>query len=130
MYTHVTDNELFPVLQSASRKSHSAETALLKIVNDILLDMNHQNVSLLVFPDLSAAFDTVDHTILLWRLETSFGVTGDVLKRFASYLSDRSQRVAVNGELSDSCNVYKMQLTGSYLALFSFFLNGAWLSAM
>ena len=79
LYTHVTDNELFPVLQSAYRKSHSTETALLKIVNDILLDMNHQNVSLLVFLDLSAAFDTVDHTILLRRLETSFGVTGDVL---------------------------------------------------
>ena len=47
LYTHVTVNELFLVLQSAYRKSHSTKTALLKIVNDILLDMNHQNVSLL-----------------------------------------------------------------------------------
>ena len=83
------------------RKSHSTETALVKIVNDILLDMNRQHVSLLVLLDLSAAFDTVDHIILLHRLETSFGVTGDALKWIASYLSARSQRVMINGVLSD-----------------------------
>ena len=63
--------------------------------------MNRQHVSLIVLLDLSAAFDTVDYAILLRRLETSFGVTGDVLKCFGSYLSGRSQRVAVNGKLSD-----------------------------
>ena len=86
---------------SAYRKSHSTETALVKIVHDILLDMNRQHVSLLVLLDLSAAFDTVDHIILLRRLETSFGVTGDALKWIASYLSARSQRVMINGVLSD-----------------------------
>ena len=90
LYAHVMNNELFPELQSVYRKSHSTETALVKIVNDILLDMNRQRVSLLVLLDLSAAFDTVDHTILLRRLETSFGVTGDALKWIASYLSARS----------------------------------------
>ena len=63
--------------------------------------MNRQHVSLLVLLDLSAAFDTVDHTILLRRLETSFGVTGDALKWIASYLSARSQRVMIDGVLSD-----------------------------
>ena len=86
---------------SAYRKSHSTETALVKKVNDILLDMNRQHVSLLVLLDLSAAFDTVDHIFLLRRLETSFGVTGDALKWIASYLSARSQRVMINGVLSD-----------------------------
>ena len=63
--------------------------------------MNRQHVFLLVLLDLSAAFDTVDHTILLRRFETSFGVTGDVLKWIASYLSARSQRVMIDGVLSD-----------------------------
>ena len=101
VYAHVMNNELFPELQSAYRKSNSTETALVKIVNDILLDLNRQLVSLLVLLDLSAAFGTVDHTILLRRLETLFGVTGDALKWIASYLSTRSQRVTINGVLSN-----------------------------
>ena len=64
VYSHTTDNELFPVLQSAYRKGHSTETALLRVVNDILSNMNKQHVSILVLLDLSAAFDTVDHAIL------------------------------------------------------------------
>ena len=63
--------------------------------------MNSQHVSFLVLLDLSAAFDTVDHNILLRRLETSFGVTGDALKWFDSYLSGRTQRVIVDGKLSE-----------------------------
>ena len=101
VYAHVMNNELFPELQSAYRKSNSTETALVKIVNDILLDLNRQHVSLLVLLDLSAAFGTVDHTILLRRLETLFGVTGDALKWIASYLSTRSQRVTINDVLSN-----------------------------
>ena len=101
VYSHMTDNDLFPVLQSAYRKGHSTETALLRVVNDILSNMNKQYVSILVLLDLSAAFDTVNHAILLGRLETSFGITDAALAWFASYLSGRSQRVSVNGEISD-----------------------------
>ena len=64
LYAHVMNDELFSELQSAYGKSHSTETALVKIVNDILLDMNRQQVSLLVLLDVGAAFDTVDHTML------------------------------------------------------------------
>ena len=102
LYAHMTGKELFPVLQSAYRKFHSTETALLRVVNDILFNMNRKHISLLVLLDLSAAFDTVDHNILLLRLETSFGVTGSVLKWISSYLSGRCQRVSVNGCFSDS----------------------------
>ena len=65
------------------------------------MNNNKQHVSILVLLDLSAAFDTVDHAILLIRLETSFDITDAALAWFSSYLSGRSQRVSVNGERSD-----------------------------
>lgn len=106
LYTHAIDNDLFPLFQSAYREFHSTETALLRVVNNILFNMNRKHVSLLVLLDLSAAFDTVDHhTILLNRLEISFGVTGSALDWISSYLSGRIQRVSVNGGLSDTCPV-------------------------
>ena len=60
------------------------------------------HVTLLVFHDLSAAFDTADHSSLLTSLQTRFGISGKVLKCFASYLHDRSQRITINGTLSES----------------------------
>ena len=105
IYAHITENGLFPELQSAYKSAHSTETALLKTVNDILLNMNSQHMSLLVLLDLSAAFDTVDHNILLRRLKTSFGVTSDALKWFDSYLSGRTQRVIVDGKHSERCHL-------------------------
>ena len=76
------DLGLYPLFQSAYRKDHSTETALLKVQNDILMNMNRQHVTLLVLLDLSAAFDTVDHKILLHRLHASLGITGTALKWF------------------------------------------------
>ena len=75
-FPHFRVNSLtvIPEFQSAYRKYHSTETALLRIPNDILVSMNKQQVTLLVFLDLSAAFDTVDHDILLSRLEYKFGI--------------------------------------------------------
>ena len=100
-HCHMTVNNLFPPFQSAYRKNHSTETALLKITNDILLNMNKQHVTLLVVLDLSAAFDTIDQDILLNRLSTKFGIEGTVLKWFSSYLKGRSQRVSVHGTVSE-----------------------------
>ena len=93
---------LYLLLQSAYRKGHSTETALLKVQNDILMNMNRQHVTLLVLLDLSAAFDTVDHNILLTRLKTSIGIRGTALNWFTLYLSDRSQRISLGGCHSDS----------------------------
>ena len=93
-------NNIYPLLQSAYRKQHSTETALLKVMNDILLKMNSQHVTLLVMLDLSAAFDTVNHKILLERLQHDIGIFGVPLQWFKSYLSNRSQRIAVQGTLS------------------------------
>ena len=98
-------NYLFPPFQSAYRPHHSTETALLKGKKDILMNMDRQCVTLLVLLDLSAAFDTVDHAILIDRLSTEFGVTGPVLNWFTSYLSNRSQRVSIDGVLSEKVNL-------------------------
>ena len=93
-------NNLFPVFQSAYRQNHSTETALLKVMNDILLNMNNQCVTLLILLDSSAAFDTVNHDTMLRRLEYSFGIQGKALSWFASYLSGRAQRIMMNESLS------------------------------
>ena len=68
----------------------------LKVQNDILLAMDRQHVTLLVLLDLSAAFDTVDHRVLLRRLEVTYGITGTALQWFRSYLTGRTQRVYIN----------------------------------
>ena len=87
---HMTDQNLHEPNQSAYRKAHSTETALLKVFNDILVAIDHKECVMLILLDLSAAFDTVNHMALLERMEKQFGVTGNALSWFVSYFSDRS----------------------------------------
>ena len=98
----MTINGLHLELQSAYKKHHSTESTLLKVKNEILLNMDAQKVTLVALLDLSTAFDTVRHDILLDRLRSRLRVTDQALNWFTSYLSDRTQRVAGNGGLSDS----------------------------
>ena len=74
--THINSSNKSNQYQSAYRKFHSTETALLKIHNDILASMDAGKVTALTLLDLSAAFDTIDHTILLSRLDDWFGLPG------------------------------------------------------
>ena len=99
---HMTTNDLHMPLQSAYKQNHSTKSALLKVKNDILLNMEAQKVTLLLLLDLSAAFDTVRHDTLLNRLKSRFGVDGKALEWFASYLADHTQRVTVNDGLSSA----------------------------
>ena len=101
LHTFLDEEQLFPSGQSAYRPYHSTETLLLKFKNDLLLNMNKQHVTLVVLLDLSAAFDTVDHMILLRRLQHKFGISDTALKWFSSYLAGRSQRIIINGVQSD-----------------------------
>lgn len=82
IHGHLICNNLYPVAQSAYRRNHSTETALLKVMNDFLLNMNKQHVTILVLRDLSAAFDTVDHSILLNRLSSKLGLNGTAIPDF------------------------------------------------
>ena len=65
--------------QSAYRQYHSTETALLKILNDVYTSVDGKKITILVSLDLSAAFDTLEHSTLLQRLENTFGVSGQTL---------------------------------------------------
>ena len=82
--------------QSAYKSHHSCETALTKLTKDILWAMENKSVLILVCLDLSAAFDTVDHDVLIQTLHNQFGVSGKALDWFCSYLHDRYMKVLVN----------------------------------
>ncbi len=109
---HIEEHLLSNHVQSAYKRFHSTETALLKIHNDILCNMDNGKVTALTLLDLSAAFDTIDNASLLERLHGHFGISCAVLQWFKSYISNRQQRVHIDGSLS-----YPQDL---HLALFCF----------
>ena len=111
-------------MQSAYKKHHSTETALLYIQNDILNSIDQNKVVLLVLLDLSAAFDTIDHELLINRLSSRLGLSGCVLDWFRSYLKNRSQRVKLDNVLSDHTLLRYGVLQGSVLSpiLFSIYV--------
>ena len=91
--------------QSAYRAQHSTETAVLKVLSDILIAADHGDLSMLTLLDLSAAFDTVDHPILHCRLKTSYGLNSVVHMWICSYLANRTQYVRCPGSRSTSLPV-------------------------
>ena len=97
---HLVGNGLLEPLQSGYRSNHSMETALLKLVNDLLCSADEGKVSVLALLDLSSAFDTIDHEVLLKRLHDTYGIEGTVLNWFHSYLSERTQSVSFCGRAS------------------------------
>ena len=98
---YIESNNLLPPYQSAYRKYYSTETATIKVVNDILWNMERQNITSLVAMDLSAAFDTVDHSILLEVLESCFGIQNNALNWLNSYLQPRYMHVKINNTNSE-----------------------------
>ena len=116
---YMDENHLHELFQSAYKKFHSTETAMVRIKNDFLSALDDGNAILVVCLDLSAAFDTVDHEILLTRLEKRIGITGNCLAWFRSYLSNRSQKVLINDVTSSardlSCGVPQGSVLGPKL---------------
>ena len=98
--------DLMPDLQSAYRANHSTETAVLKVLSDILRAVDGGDLAALALLDLSAAFDTVDHETLLHRLKQSYGLGGRAHDWFQSYLSGRFQSVRCGGTSSTPTKLY------------------------
>jgi len=80
-----------PPLQSGFWRGHSTEYAILEVLSDILQAVDHGELATLVFLELTAAFDMVDHFILLECLQQTFGIADTALCWFQSYLSSRKQ---------------------------------------
>ena len=88
--------------QSAYKKFHSTESALLRVENDVLLNMEKGRVTALTLLDISAAFDKIDHLTLISHLSSCYGISGTALDWFTSYLSDRCQQVKIQDYISDA----------------------------
>ena len=117
--SHILENKLANQYQSAYRQFHSTETALLKVHNDILLNMDKGQITALTLLDLSAAFDTIDHSILMERLSDWYGITGTALSWFSSYVTNRAQLVKIKDILSEpqsiKCGVPQGSVLGPVL---------------
>ena len=94
---HLSASELMDALQSAYREKHPAETALLKVQNDMLSSLDGEgSVVVLLMLDSSAEFDRIDHALFISRLGDMYGIHDQALVWIKSYLSDRLQRVNIN----------------------------------
>jgi hypothetical protein len=85
-FQYLTSADLLPSPQSGFRPGHSTETAVLRVLSDILQAVDREDVAALILLDLSAAFDMVGHNILLQRLRISYGIDDTAYRWFQSYL--------------------------------------------
>jgi hypothetical protein len=97
---YLLSSKNFPEFQSAFRPYHSTETALNCVFNELYENMNLGNLSLLVSIDLSAAFDLVNHDLLISCLETTFGIHEPTLSLIRTFLTPRTMVVSYNNQIS------------------------------
>ena len=123
-YEHLKSNDMLHKLQSGFRKSHSTETALIRLVDQLFFDLDENKVTGLVFIDYKKAFDLINHDILLARL-CGYDIGERDLKLIGNYLTGRSQYVNIDGTLSQSKPVHLGVPQGSVLGplLFLVFIN-------
>ena len=119
---YMTINQLHEPMQSAYRACHSTEIALVRVQNDILRTLDQGGAAILVLLDLSAAFDTIDHSILLSRMESVLGVKGSALQWFKSYLLCRKQRIKINDDFSENQEILWSVPQGSVLGALLFLI--------
>jgi hypothetical protein len=96
---YLASNSLLNTNQSGFTKHHSTETLLASLYSKLVSAIGRQQVSCLCLLDISAAFDTLDHEILLKRLSTWFGISDTALQWLTSYLSARTFSVKASGHI-------------------------------
>lgn len=124
LFQYFSDNNLFYNHQYGFRKDYSTETAVLELVDRIHADLDERKLPLAIFLDLSKAFDTIDHKILLKKLE-HYGIHNSELKWFHSYLTNRTQFVEIEGVRSTFGEITTGVPQGSILGplLFLIYIN-------
>ena len=120
LYTYLSDKALLSDFQSGFRPKHSTLSALIHMCDEWYRSMDQGNLTGVVFLDIRKAFDSINHTILLDKMNR-LGIHGNQLKRFCSYLSNRMQRCQVNNCLSPPkeivCGVPQGSILGPLLFL-------------
>ena len=124
LYEYFTENNLFYKSQYGYRKGHSTELAALELADRISQHLDKGEIPIAIFLDLSKAFDTLDHKILLSKLQY-YGVKGAALNWFESYLSNRSQYVIYENTKSQQSPLSTGVPQGSVLGplLFLIYMN-------
>ena len=124
LFNHFTENGLFYNSQYGFRQGHSTELAALELVDKIVSSIDNKCTSLNIFIDLSKAFDTLDHQILLCKLK-HYGIKGNSIKLLSSYLQHRKQTVQFKNIFSNSQLIKTGVPQGSIIGplLFIIYLN-------
>ena len=115
MNAYLSANDLHVPSQFGYKRHHSCETFLLKLIDDILVTIDRRLGVVVLIIDLSAAFDTVDHSVLLNILKVKFHITGHALSWLKSFLSGRTQRVKIGDSLSAPLSILYGVPQGSIL---------------
>ena len=110
---HCNAHSFLPDYQSAYRENRSCETVWLKLTNDLLWSMEKKNVTAMITLDLSAAFNTVNHKVLLTTLQSNFGIKGMALEWFKNYLAPRDMTVKIGKSYSERKELTFWALQGS-----------------
>ena len=125
VYSYLTDHCLLSKYQSGFRPKHSTLSALIQICDDLLNNMDQGKISCIVFLDIRKAFDSINHDILLQKMNDKFGFSYNELKWFKSYLNNREQQCFVNGQMSSPRRIMCGVPQGSILSplLFLLYIN-------
>ena len=124
LYDYFRNNDLFYDSQYGFLKNYSTELAAMELTDNVLKDIDDKHITLAIFMDLSKAFDTLDHGILIWKL-AHYGINGIALEWFTSYLTGRTQYVEIDGVSSNILSLSTGVPQGSILGplLFLIYMN-------